>query len=262
MLTPQDIQTKEFPKATFGGYSMPAVDDFLEELGTDYTSLLKENAVLKGKLKVLVDKVEEYRQTEDSMRMALLTAQKMSDDMLKETQEKCDKLMADAQAQADERTRSIDADIEAQQAKLTAARQETEKFLAASKALVMKQAEFLSKAEQVVETVKPKEPEEPVFSPEAGTKAAEKAPETAHAPDIDVKLDPDPEPEPAGQEDSIIDNLVDEILSARGQDSSLEETKRMPDLKKVEADEDEDLSPRPKFNFDDLKFGSNYNEDK
>ena len=33
-------------------------------------------------MKVLVDKVEEYRSTEDAMRKALLTAQKMADDMV------------------------------------------------------------------------------------------------------------------------------------------------------------------------------------
>ncbi|MBQ1703720.1 MAG: DivIVA domain-containing protein, partial [Oscillospiraceae bacterium] len=61
MLTPQNIQEQEFNKAVFGGYDMGAVDDFLETVSADYTALYKENAVLKGKLKVLVDKVEEYR---------------------------------------------------------------------------------------------------------------------------------------------------------------------------------------------------------
>ena len=42
---------------------------------SDYTALYKENAALKAKLKVLVEKVEDYRATEDSMRATLLTAQ-------------------------------------------------------------------------------------------------------------------------------------------------------------------------------------------
>ena len=74
MLTPQDIQNQEFAKAVFGGYDMAAVDDFLEQLAADYTALYKDNMVLKGKLKVLVEKVEEYRSTEDAMRMALPAA--------------------------------------------------------------------------------------------------------------------------------------------------------------------------------------------
>ena len=52
MLTPQDIQNKEFVKAVFGGYDMQGVDDFLEELTDDYAALYKDNAILKSKIKV------------------------------------------------------------------------------------------------------------------------------------------------------------------------------------------------------------------
>ena len=77
MLTPQEVSTHSFAKASFGGYNMAMVDEFLDELTDDYTALYKENAALKAKLKVLVEKVEEYRATEDSMRATLLTAQRM-----------------------------------------------------------------------------------------------------------------------------------------------------------------------------------------
>ena len=78
MLTPQEVSGRAFSKAAFGGYNMAMVDEFLDEVTDDYTALYKENAALKAKLKVLVDKVEEYRATEDSMRAALLTAQRMA----------------------------------------------------------------------------------------------------------------------------------------------------------------------------------------
>ena len=74
MLTPQEVSNHAFAKAVMGGYNMAMVDEFLDELTDDYTSLYKENAALKAKMKVLVDKVEEYRSTEDAMRAALLTA--------------------------------------------------------------------------------------------------------------------------------------------------------------------------------------------
>ena len=73
MLTPQEVSNHAFAKAVMGGYNMAMVDEFLDELTDDYTSLYKENAALKAKMKVLVDKVEEYRSTEDAMRAALLT---------------------------------------------------------------------------------------------------------------------------------------------------------------------------------------------
>ena len=61
MLTPQEVSTHAFTKAMMGGYNMAAVDEFLDELTDDYTALYKENTTLKAKLKVLVEKVEEYR---------------------------------------------------------------------------------------------------------------------------------------------------------------------------------------------------------
>ena len=57
MLTPQEVSTHAFTKAVMGGYNMAMVDEFLDELTDDYTALYKENAALKAKLKVLVEKV-------------------------------------------------------------------------------------------------------------------------------------------------------------------------------------------------------------
>ena len=57
MFTPQEIQEQTFSKAVFGGYDMQQVDDFLEPLTEDYITLYKENAVLKSKMKILVEKL-------------------------------------------------------------------------------------------------------------------------------------------------------------------------------------------------------------
>ena len=42
MLTPQEIEQISFGRATFGGYDMESVDEFLEPLIEDYTTLYKE----------------------------------------------------------------------------------------------------------------------------------------------------------------------------------------------------------------------------
>ncbi len=94
MLTPQEVSTHAFSKAVMGGYNMAMVDEFLDELTDDYTALYKENAALKAKLKVLVEKVEDYRATEDSMRATLLTAQKMADSIVHEAEAKRDEILA------------------------------------------------------------------------------------------------------------------------------------------------------------------------
>ena len=130
MLTPQEVSNHAFAKAVMGGYNMAMVDEFLDELTDDYTSLYKENAALKAKMKVLVDKVEEYRSTEDAMRAALLTAQKMANSMVAEAEEKKKSLLADAEAQAQKKIGSLQDAVEQEQRRLTAAKAETADFLA------------------------------------------------------------------------------------------------------------------------------------
>ena len=108
MFTPQEIQEKTFVKAVFGGYDMQTVDEFLEPLAEDYITLYKENAVLKSKMKVLVEKLEEYRSQEQSMRKALLSAQRTADAMVAEAEKKCARMMNEAQSTV--QVKSVDAD--------------------------------------------------------------------------------------------------------------------------------------------------------
>ena len=121
MLTPQEVSEHAFAKASFGGYNMAMVDEFLDQLTEDYTTLYKENAALKSKMKVLVDKVEEYRSTEDAMRKTLLTAQQMADQMVREAEQKKGDLVSQAEAEAREKVAGLRREMEAEQLRLTAA---------------------------------------------------------------------------------------------------------------------------------------------
>lgn len=103
MFTPQEIQEKTFVKAVFGGYDMQTVDDFLEPLTADYITLYKENAVLKSKMKVLVEKLEEYRAQEQSMRKAIVSAQRTADAMVAEAEKKCARIVNNAEQVAGEK---------------------------------------------------------------------------------------------------------------------------------------------------------------
>ena len=96
MFTPQQIEQISFGKATFGGYNMDDVDEFLEPLCEDYITLYKENALLKSKMRVLVGKLEEYRKNEAAMKDAVAKAQKTCDKMVHDAEVKCQQMMASA----------------------------------------------------------------------------------------------------------------------------------------------------------------------
>ena len=145
MFTPQEVSEKVFPKAPFGsgGYSMSNVDEFLDALTEDYTALYKENVTLKAKLKVLAEKVEEYRSTEDAMRQTLLTAQKMAAKLVQEAPAETDQLLADAKAAAEAEVRRLDDEKKAAQQKLVMAQEKLADFIRRSDELCQAQSAFL-----------------------------------------------------------------------------------------------------------------------
>ena len=145
MITPQDIKEKTFEKALFGGYDMAAVDSFLEEISSDLALLQKENATLKGKMKVLVDKVEEYRGNEDALRMAVVSAQRLGNIIERESKEKAEALVADATAEADRITREARVEVEMEKARLDEAKKTSAQFVENMELLCNRQLGFLSK---------------------------------------------------------------------------------------------------------------------
>ncbi|MBE6920766.1 MAG: DivIVA domain-containing protein [Ruminococcaceae bacterium] len=122
MITPQQIEQISFGRATFGGYDMQSVDEILEPLTEDYITLYKENALLKSKMRVLVAKLEEYRNNEESMKDAIVNAQKTCDQMVKAAEEKCTQMLTDANALASENAKNADALIAAENERVEEAR--------------------------------------------------------------------------------------------------------------------------------------------
>ncbi len=144
MTTAQDVREKTFEKS-FNGYNMGQVDEFLDQIAADLSALAKENATLKGRMRVLVEKIEEYRQTEDSMRLALMSAQKMSAQIESEAKEKADAMIAQAKDSADALTRHATDGIANEEAKLEEAKKATAKFFDHMRAVCEKQIAFYEK---------------------------------------------------------------------------------------------------------------------
>ena len=129
MFTPQEIQEQTFSKAVFGGYDMQQVDEFLEPLTEDYITLYKENAVLKSKMKILVEKLEEYRAQESAMKKAMANAQATCDQMIAEAQAKCASMMNDAQGSVRSQTADLQQSLAEEQERVNCAKQAALNFI-------------------------------------------------------------------------------------------------------------------------------------
>ena len=235
MLTPQEVSTHSFSKASFGGYNMAMVDEFLDELTDDYTALYKENAALKAKLKVLVEKVEEYRATEDSMRATLLTAQRMADSIVKEAEQKRDQMMTQAEIDAKMKITRLKNETAANEERLRQSQAELEKFSAAIRAVCDKEIQLLTELPQrPVELPREEAEEDSVQEIEDNVMAAFK--------EMDVT-------EPAAEA---------EEPAAEPTEAPAEKADAAPEDGDPFADFP-DLSATRQINLDELKFGRNYN---
>lgn len=87
MITPSQIKERSLSTAQAGGYNKQEVNELLVEIIDSYEAVFQENKELYRKMEVLATRIEEYRSEEDSIKTALITAQKMADRITKEAKE-------------------------------------------------------------------------------------------------------------------------------------------------------------------------------
>lgn len=129
MYTPNEVREISFGKAVFGGYDMGDVDRVFANIAEDYATLFKENAMLKKKLKLLADTVEDYRGVDEAMRKALITAQNMANEMVAEAEKKSRDMVETATAEAKAKIGDLTAEVAAEEARLARAKAETADFI-------------------------------------------------------------------------------------------------------------------------------------
>lgn len=226
MFTPQQIQEITFEKVMFGGYDMGSVDEFLEPLTEDYMQLYKENSVLKSKMRLLVEKLEEYRSREAALNSAMAAAQKTCDEMIAEAERKCRQMLADAESQASAKTSDVDQAVNAETERLNRAKAATADFVAMVENEVRRHLDVLANLKLLDLTTGTQNPK----------------PAVRRAYDYDAEASG--ESEIADEIQQNVDKLVSEGAPKRG----LGDTREMPAL-------------RPD-RFANLQFGTNYDGGK
>lgn len=144
MITSQDIRAKSFEKAVFGGYDMAAVDQYMETIAAEMDTRVREISTLKSKMKILANKVEEYRSTEDAMRLALVSAQQLATQIEAEARVKAEAILADATAQSVEVLASLQNETAQQEEKLEIAKASLAAFLTDARAMCEAQLRFMN----------------------------------------------------------------------------------------------------------------------
>lgn len=122
MLSIKEINEISFRKSNFSGYNSDDVDQFIDDVLETVTALAKENAEIKSrttdssskvaeltakntelqeKLSVLAAKIEAYREDEDGIKEALLSAQRLGSASIREAKAKAETIVSEANAKAE-----------------------------------------------------------------------------------------------------------------------------------------------------------------
>lgn len=232
MLTLDEIRNIQFTKG-IGGYKTAEVDDFVDQCIETVEALLDEKAETAKKMNVLADKLLEYRQEEDNIRTALLSAQKMGDAVVKEAKLKAEQIVSEANAKAAQIERIARAEIADEQATLDALKAQVADFKATLLSTYREHLELISslpgeKAAPVEEEAKPAE-------------------------------EPTPEQEPIDLHNEPIEPVEMEDLSSHAAEEEAEELLEAPDLSLLAPQDPVLITEAPaKSRFSDLRFGDEY----
>ncbi len=99
MITPLDIQNKEFKKV-MRGYKESEVDEFLDTVIVDYEKLYKENIELKDKIAMLNEQIDRYSNLEKTLNNTLIVAQNTAEEVGANAQKKAELIINEAEARA------------------------------------------------------------------------------------------------------------------------------------------------------------------
>ena len=92
MIPPHELKNKEFTRV-IRGYSIPEVDEYISFVMEKYTDLYRENDALERKLQSALDALDAMRAEEESIRTALINAQKAGKQIVADASDRADKIM-------------------------------------------------------------------------------------------------------------------------------------------------------------------------
>lgn len=242
-VTVSDITNKTFEKVGRKGYRIESVDEFLIEVSRYVTELNEEKKTLEQKLEVLADKLREYREDEESIRAALLGAQKLGDGIIKESKQKAEFIVHEAEEKAESILRSTKVQLLNQEKLLNSLKQEVTNFKNNMLVTYKHHLELISSLPETETVIEGKK------EPEKETAA----PEVSETETVSEKLAEQPVIKEESKKEETKKDTGIKIIS-------LEEfEEKEPISKSEEQQKQADDEPKEVMSkYGPLKFGSNY----
>ncbi len=168
-----NIYGANFTRVGRGAYRSEEVDAYVAKLEGQLRALTEEKEALESKMIVLAEKIEEYRADEDSLRAALLGAQRFGDKIVKDSKAQAEEILREAEKKAIDAVNAVRAEVEKEKAEYLRMQKENTRF----------RSKLLALYEEQVKTIKRLPAEEPAEEPVPAEET--KAQEAAAAPAAD-----------------------------------------------------------------------------
>ena len=143
MLTPLDIENKKFSKQIMNGYSVDEVDEFLDELTSDYEKLYKEANDAKNKLEDMKEDIEKYKNIEGTLQNTLIMAQSAAEDVKNLAKQQAEQIINEAQSSAKQTVIELEKEIALKQRELEELQKQFDVYKAKMESLLISQLELL-----------------------------------------------------------------------------------------------------------------------
>ena len=245
LLTADKIRHITFTPGRGNTYRDTDVDDFVDQCADTVQALTARIDELNQKMEVLADKLVEYRNEEDSIRSALLSAQRLGDSIVREAKQKAELMLDDARIKADKIKENARREIGDEELELKRIQKEVSDF----------KAKLLDMYRQHLSLIDllPEVKEEDV--PAAAEPVAEEPASADVAPAAEVPQQPTAEPGPAAEESDASAESGEEPVS---EEVSLVDSLWKPDDAFTPEEESELEDETPVSRFGELKFGKDY----
>ena len=147
MLTPMEIQVKQFEKSVMGGYNKQDVDEYMSYILADYEHLYKQVSILEDKLSAMDKQLESYKNIEETMKNSLLIAQSTAESVQRNASEKADLIVREAEDRAKEIIANANKSVEKATADLASVKHAMDIYKCQAISMLNAQIENLKKFE-------------------------------------------------------------------------------------------------------------------
>lgn len=101
MLTLEEIENITFHKSGLGGYKVEEVDSFVDKVIKKIRTLENENRELESRIELLNKQIKEYKENEDTVQSAIITAQMTAKQIVMEATEKSDRQLSESKEKSE-----------------------------------------------------------------------------------------------------------------------------------------------------------------